>query len=71
MDRIWRLISRPQAYEPIEHPTGLDDDEHVSISPRPQHELPFSRYEYAVFFILGVSMLWAWYVPHVCVTLPI
>ncbi|KAF4273163.1 hypothetical protein LV164_000054 [Aspergillus fumigatus] len=60
MDRIWRLISRPQAYEPIEHPTGLDDDEHVSISPRPQHELPFSRYEYAVFFILGVSMLWAW-----------
>ncbi|KAH1519211.1 hypothetical protein KXX06_010233 [Aspergillus fumigatus] len=43
MDRIWRLISRPQAYEPIEH-----------------HELPFSRYEYAVFFILGVSMLWAW-----------
>ncbi|KAF4215225.1 hypothetical protein CNMCM6805_008436 [Aspergillus fumigatiaffinis] len=61
MDRIRRLITRPQAYEPIEHhPTGVDDDDHGPISPRPQHESPFSRYEYAVFFILGVSMLWAW-----------
>ncbi|GAQ08154.1 isotrichodermin C-15 hydroxylase [Aspergillus lentulus] len=60
MDRIRRLITRPQAYEPIQHPTGVDDDDHGSISPRSQHELPFSRYEYAVFFILGVSMLWAW-----------
>ncbi|KAF7161804.1 hypothetical protein CNMCM5623_007269 [Aspergillus felis] len=60
MDRVRRLISRPQAYEPIVHPTEVDDDDHGSISPRPQHESPFSKYEYAVFFILGVSMLWAW-----------
>ncbi|EAW10449.1 nucleoside transmembrane transporter FUN26 [Aspergillus clavatus NRRL 1] len=60
MDRIRQLLARPAAYEPIEHPVEVDNEDHESICSRRQNESPFSRYEYGVFFLLGVSMLWAW-----------
>ncbi|PLN81091.1 hypothetical protein BDW42DRAFT_169564 [Aspergillus taichungensis] len=41
----------PPAYEPVEH------DEDPSILRRKPR---FSRFEYGVFLLLGVSMLWAW-----------
>ncbi|PLB54831.1 hypothetical protein P170DRAFT_398617 [Aspergillus steynii IBT 23096] len=60
MDRIrkWAATPPPE-YEPIEQPAYPDDEDHQSISEH-QPAPPFSRFEYAVFFILGVSMLWAW-----------
>ncbi|KAL3460478.1 nucleoside transporter-domain-containing protein [Aspergillus heterothallicus] len=61
MDRIRKWLSRPAAaaYEPIEERA---DSENESDSPtfHNQSMLPFSRPIYWVFFILGVSMLWAW-----------
>ena len=64
MDRIRRWITPPApsiVYEPVE---GSDEvDQTVS-----QDRLlsPFSRLEYAVFFLLGVSMLWPWWVLSHC-----
>jgi equilibrative nucleoside transporter 1/2/3 len=76
MDRIRRLGQRKQSYERLDTDSGYseaesrpltlgDDDgndrdggEHIS-----REELPkFSWITYAVFWLLGVAMLWAWYV---------
>lgn len=57
MERARRVISDSVAYEPLED--SVDDDtnpEHSQFQPRSR----FSRLEYGVFFLLGVSMLWAW-----------
>ncbi|KAE8350297.1 nucleoside transporter-domain-containing protein [Aspergillus coremiiformis] len=59
MDRFRRWISPRAEYEPLAHPPQDDEDCH-SISSQTPPVAGFSRFEYGVFFILGVSMLWAW-----------
>lgn len=63
MDRIRRWIAPPAPstyYEPVE---GSDEvDQTVEDRPLP----PFSKVEYAIFFLLGVSMLWSWWVLSLC-----
>ncbi|KAL2809695.1 nucleoside transporter-domain-containing protein [Aspergillus granulosus] len=60
MDRIRKWLSPPAAaYEPIEERTDFENESSSSTS-QGQSSLPFSRPVYWVFFILGVSMLWAW-----------
>jgi equilibrative nucleoside transporter 1/2/3 len=57
MERARRLISDSVAYEPLEDSVEDDTDtEH----PQSQPQSRFSRLEYGVFFLLGISMLWAW-----------
>ncbi|KAJ5645409.1 hypothetical protein N7507_011420 [Penicillium longicatenatum] len=57
MERVRRLISDSVAYEPLEDSVEDDTDtEH----PQSQPQSRFSRLEYGVFFLLGISMLWAW-----------
>ena len=53
MNLLNRWSDPPPAYEPVDH------DEDPSILRRKPR---FSRFEYGVFLLLGVSMLWAWYV---------
>ncbi|KAJ5653142.1 hypothetical protein N7490_000145 [Penicillium lividum] len=57
MDRARRLISDSVAYEPLED--SVEDEtntEQSELQPRSR----FSRLEYGVSFLLGVTMLWAW-----------
>ncbi|KAI9367529.1 nucleoside transporter-domain-containing protein [Aspergillus egyptiacus] len=59
MERIRKWFAPPAtAYEPIDERAG--EDEHEALDPQPQTIPPFSRPVYLVFFILGISMLWAW-----------
>jgi equilibrative nucleoside transporter 1/2/3 len=65
MNRFRALFGRPkpeQEYEPISD----EDDEHARrpsvVPPEPAAERPFSLLEYLVFLLLGVAMLWAWWV---------
>ncbi|KAJ5710382.1 hypothetical protein N7488_004538 [Penicillium malachiteum] len=54
MDRIRRIIS-DSAYEPLE-----DQDEATEDHAQRPSLNRFSWFEYGVFFLLGVAMLWAW-----------
>lgn len=65
MERIRRALTRrlstASEYAPLtgnEEPTALEG----SAVLQGQHELPFSWMEYGVFALLGMAMLWAWYV---------
>ncbi|KAJ5832964.1 hypothetical protein N7474_001275 [Penicillium riverlandense] len=59
MDRVRRLISDQAAYEPLEGSAEAEDSDPPSyIGPQPGAR--FSRLIYGIFFLLGVSMLWAW-----------
>ncbi|KAF9890902.1 hypothetical protein FE257_005478 [Aspergillus nanangensis] len=60
MDRLRRWIAPSPAYEPIDHPSDSDDEDIQPSLIRNRPISRFSRYEYAVFFLLGISMLWAW-----------
>jgi hypothetical protein len=46
------------ASEDLEEPTPLDESTLLKV----HGEIPFSWVEYAIFVLLGVAMLWAWYV---------
>ncbi|KAL4932659.1 nucleoside transmembrane transporter FUN26 [Aspergillus undulatus] len=60
MDRIRKWFAPPTAeYEPIQEPVAYEDDIDTPAA-RAQSSPPFSSPVYWVFFILGVSMLWAW-----------
>ncbi|KAL4909151.1 hypothetical protein BDW74DRAFT_78035 [Aspergillus multicolor] len=60
MDRIRRWIAPPTAeYEPIQEPVGYGEELDTPIGASSSSP-SFSRPVYWVFFILGVSMLWAW-----------
>ena len=65
MDRARRALARHESsrdpeYEPL---TATDESNHLQDSTilELQHELPFSRIEYAIFILLGMAMLWSWY----------
>lgn len=66
MDRARKALRRQEAardseYEPL---TATDEPTHLADSTilEPQEELPFSWVEYSIFILLGIAMLWAWYV---------
>jgi cytoskeletal protein RodZ len=72
MDRIRRLFGQA-VYEPLENDevhnvnTYEDGDASVMVDGEeqqlPQKKIaPFSWMAYSVFLLLGVAMLWAWYV---------
>lgn len=61
MDRVRRFFTDHGAYEPLDDSEAADAGEHVHDVHGQERHLPrFSRLEYSVFFLLGVSMLWAW-----------
>lgn len=64
MNRVRQfLASRSDRYDPV-NAVDVDraDAEARSLSGKNRVTSPYSRYEYSVFLLLGVSMLWAWYV---------
>ncbi|CEJ54571.1 hypothetical protein PMG11_00875 [Penicillium brasilianum] len=58
MNRVRALFTDGVAYEPLDGSGEVDAGEHVHDQERAPPR--FSRLEYSVFFLLGVSMLWAW-----------
>ena len=63
MDRVKSIFnSRQPSYEPIQDDRDADDQYSQAGSELGEEETPFSWLEYCVFLLLGVAMLWAWYV---------
>lgn len=59
MERLRRIFERDDSaasYEPLEGGSERPDGEHID-----GEEQAFSWTDYAVFVLLGVAMLWAWY----------
>ncbi len=66
IDRLKDLFSPRKAereeYAPLNAEGSLHVDEDSSFfEGESEEEAPFSWVEYAVFALLGVAMLWAWY----------
>lgn len=67
MERVRKALGRQHSststseYEPL---TGTEEATPLEGSTvlEGQHELPFSWIEYSIFALLGVAMLWAWWV---------
>lgn len=63
MDRLRRSMRQHSlvgsSYQPIS--PDQDDDQDTTINQN-RAETPFSWIDYGVFLLLGISMLWAWYV---------
>lgn len=60
MDRLRAIFQQKepeQEYEPLH--SGANDTE-ASSQDGVKQEIPFSWFEYSVFMLLGVAMLWAW-----------
>jgi equilibrative nucleoside transporter 1/2/3 len=76
LDRVRALFTKAdeQNYEPLSDASTIDDDVHrpVVFAPDPENGeveqdktdegQPFSWFEYCIFLLLGIAMLWAWYV---------
>jgi equilibrative nucleoside transporter 1/2/3 len=63
MDRIKNLFRPQQEYEPLENGAERDDESTQDAEEDDAvDEAPFSSIEYAIFLLLGIAMLWAWYV---------
>jgi equilibrative nucleoside transporter 1/2/3 len=65
MGRFRDLIkpAEEQEYSPLNDDTDDDDEVHRPVLILPDDEYPvepFSWFEYCIFFLLGISMLWAW-----------
>ncbi|KAK4974751.1 hypothetical protein LTR66_011048 [Elasticomyces elasticus] len=56
MERIKAVFQRRQSYEPLNGGSERPDGEPI----RAQEKHGFDWVEYAIFFLLGISMLWAW-----------
>ncbi|RFU31097.1 hypothetical protein B7463_g5260, partial [Scytalidium lignicola] len=64
MDRmraLFRKSDAEQSYEPLEN-GSMEDDGLISSVSEVVHQdgEPFSWFEYSVFLLLGIAMLWAW-----------
>jgi equilibrative nucleoside transporter 1/2/3 len=60
MERIRRIFERENseaAYEPLQGGSERPDGEHIDTD-----DQAFSWTDYSVFLLLGVAMLWAWFV---------
>jgi hypothetical protein len=56
--------SRQQEYQPVPGDTRADGDDESAqdeTEATTGFETPFSWIEYAIFLLLGIAMLWAWY----------
>ena len=63
MDRIRRLFKAPQSYEPVgEYRDDADISEDGVGDAFEPSENPFSQIEYWIFLLMGIAMLWAWYI---------
>lgn len=76
MDSLRRLLGKPparaQEYQPVADDGPPDspgagagagvNDRRGSYDEPAEEEVPFSWLEYSIFALLGVAMLWAWYV---------
>lgn len=60
MDKAKRLFRRRDSYEPLSNDS--DTETLRPSSPSATKSREFSWIEYGVFLLLGVAMLWAWYV---------
>ena len=56
---IFRKSVDDQEYEPL---ADAEEDVRRPVLVVPDPAEPFSYVEYAVFLLLGIAMLWAWYV---------
>ncbi|KAF2456530.1 nucleoside transporter family [Lineolata rhizophorae] len=56
MDRIRKTFRRRESYEPLEGGSVRPDGERIDGDDKQ----PFNWIDYNVFFLLGISMLWAW-----------
>jgi equilibrative nucleoside transporter 1/2/3 len=72
---LFRKSDAEQTYEPLSDSSTIDEDVRrpVIFVPEGPHEQdaeqdktdegePFSWFEYSIFLLLGIAMLWAWYV---------
>jgi hypothetical protein len=60
MLRLFRRKSDAPTYEPL--PGGSEGQDSPPVESADAKEAQFSWIEYAIFLLLGVSMLWAWFV---------
>lgn len=67
MHQIRNFFRRKPTYEPIQNEDERfhddaegDEESQEASSTLGEEEKPFSWIEYAVFFLLGIAMLWAW-----------
>lgn len=63
MDRLRQLFARREPYEPViaqDADNGDADDGSSMRSGKSRTAHRFSKYEYSIFLLLGVAMLWAW-----------
>lgn len=71
LDKVRSLFTAPDtepAYEPVEsNIDSEDEDVERPVYYLPEaHEEPFSWLEYSIFLLLGIAMLWAWWVVSLC-----
>ena len=60
MDRLRKLWTNEQPYEPISSPPpAADEDPNTTPNASPKKP-PFSWLDYTIFLLLGIAMLWAW-----------
>lgn len=59
MDKLRSVVKRRSSYEVLR-----DDTNEVDTYTSDQVTRRFSWVEYSVFLLLGISMLWAWYVAY-------
>lgn len=72
MDQAKRLLKRTPSYEPLtgDDGSGEENGHEGTSAPPPDTRVSYSTIEYAVYMLLGVAMLWAWYVSIPFNTLP-
>jgi solute carrier family 29 (equilibrative nucleoside transporter), member 1/2/3 len=54
------MLRRRESYEPLEGGSYGPDGEIIEGNKRER----FSWIDYSIFFLLGIAMLWAWYVAY-------
>lgn len=61
MDRLRSIFQKREADEQEYRPL-YEDSVALGQESDDEHETPFSWVEYGIFVVLGVAMLWAWYI---------
>lgn len=68
LDRVRALFRKSDTapeYEPLQDGTGEEEGGGSTAAGRLEEEGErFSWFEYSVFLLLGIAMLWAWYGPR-------
>ena len=60
MDKARRLLQRPQTYDAIRE-DNMDEDE---ADTKHLADVPYTWIDYSIFLLIGIAMLWAWYVTY-------